>query len=173
MAGDTTMAGNVVLLLWVYTGSLFLPISFLKLLPVPVLEVSLEVTEGSSLNLRCLSCPSTLKTQGCFQHLFYHDGVVVGIPQVHLLPCNATITPGSPSLQVWEGYNPMTLRCLVQVGSAPVTFTWLWPGQEVAWGPVLALRDVKPGHSGTYQCMAINHVFQVLSPELVLVVTLW
>ncbi|NXB81782.1 HMCN2 protein, partial [Donacobius atricapilla] len=90
---------------------------------------------------------------------------------------NATITPGPPSLQVHTG-DPVTLRCSVQVGSAPVTFTWLHNGQEVARGPVLELGAVDVGHSGTYQCVATNQlgqdgqrVFRALSPELALEVT--
>lgn len=72
----------------------------------------------------------------------------------------------------------MTLRCSVQVGSAPVTFTWLHNGQEVARGPLLELGDVEVGHSGTYQCVATNQlgqdghrVFRALSTELALEVT--
>ncbi|XP_074385624.1 titin-like [Zonotrichia albicollis] len=72
----------------------------------------------------------------------------------------------------------MTLRCSVQVGSAPVTFTWLHNGHEVAQGPLLELRDIAVGHSGTYQCKATNQlgqdghrVFQAFSPELALEVT--
>ncbi|XP_059727354.1 Fc receptor-like protein 2 isoform X3 [Haemorhous mexicanus] len=91
---------------------------------------------------------------------------------------NATITLSPPSHQVHAG-DPVTLHCSVQVGSAPVTFTWLWNGQEVAQGPLLELRDIDVGHSGTYQCVATNQlgqdghrVFRALSPELVLAVTL-
>ncbi|KAL9823220.1 Fc receptor-like A [Geothlypis trichas] len=90
---------------------------------------------------------------------------------------NATITPGPLSHQVHAG-DPVTLRCSVQVGSAPVTFTWLHNGQEVARGPLLELRDIDVGHSGTYQCVATNQlgqdghrVFRALSPELALEVT--
>ncbi|NXV70175.1 CILP2 protein, partial [Molothrus ater] len=89
----------------------------------------------------------------------------------------ATITPSPLSRQVHAGEN-MTLHCSVQVGSAPVTFTWLHNGQEVAQGPLLELRDINVGHSGTYQCMATNQlgqdrhcVFRALSPELALEVT--
>ncbi|NWY35018.1 CD22 protein, partial [Pheucticus melanocephalus] len=92
---------------------------------------------------------------------------------------NATITPGPLAHQVCAGDN-VTLHCSVQVGSAPVTFTWLHNGQEVARGPLLELRDIDVGHSGTYQCMATNqlgqdghHVFWALSPELALTVTTW
>ncbi|KAL9823142.1 V-set and immunoglobulin domain-containing protein 2-like, partial [Geothlypis trichas] len=90
---------------------------------------------------------------------------------------NATITPGPLAHQVRAG-DPVTLRCSVQVGSAPVTFTWLHNGQEVARGPLLELRDIDVGHSGTYQCVATNQlgqdghrVFRALSPELALEVT--
>ncbi|NXE97892.1 HMCN2 protein, partial [Menura novaehollandiae] len=88
---------------------------------------------------------------------------------------NATITPGPPAHQVHTG-DPVTLRCSVQVGSAPVTFTWLQNGRQVAQGPLLELGDVDPGHSGTFQCVATNQldghrVFRALSPELALVVT--
>ncbi|XP_038017755.1 B-cell receptor CD22-like [Motacilla alba alba] len=90
---------------------------------------------------------------------------------------NATITPGALSHPVRAGDN-VTLRCSVQVGSAPVTFTWLHNGQEVARGPLLELRDVNVGHSGTYQCVATNQlgqdghrVFRAPSPELALEVT--
>ncbi|NWR25141.1 HMCN2 protein, partial [Emberiza fucata] len=92
---------------------------------------------------------------------------------------NATITPGPLAHQVRAGDN-VTLRCSVQVGSAPVTFTWLHNGQEVAQGPLLELRDIDVGHSGTYQCVATNQlgqdghrVFRVLSPELALEVKTW
>ncbi|XP_068034262.1 Fc receptor-like protein 2 [Anomalospiza imberbis] len=92
---------------------------------------------------------------------------------------NATITPGPPAHRVRAG-DPVSLRCSVQVGSAPVTFTWLHNGQEVARGPLLELGDIDVGHSGTYQCVATNQlgqdghrVFQALSPELALTVTTW
>ncbi|XP_059716765.1 Fc receptor-like A isoform X1 [Haemorhous mexicanus] len=96
---------------------------------------------------------------------------------VHVPVANATITPGPLSHQVHAG-DPVTLRCLVQVGSAPVTFSWLHNGQEVARGPLLEFRATNVGHSGTYQCMATNQadehrVFRALSPELVLEVTPW
>ncbi|XP_059727361.1 Fc receptor-like A isoform X2 [Haemorhous mexicanus] len=96
---------------------------------------------------------------------------------VHVPVANATITPGPLAHQVHPGDN-VTLRCPVQVGSAPVTFAWLHNGQEVARGPLLELRDIDVGHSGTYQCVATNQlgqdghrVFRALSPELELEVT--
>ncbi|RLV62666.1 hypothetical protein DV515_00019071 [Chloebia gouldiae] len=92
---------------------------------------------------------------------------------------NATITPGPLAHPVPAG-DPVTLRCSVQVGSAPVTFTWLHNGQEVARGPLLELGDIEVGHSGTYQCVATNQlgqdghrVFRALSTELALEVTTW
>ncbi|XP_071273521.1 Fc receptor-like protein 3 [Agelaius tricolor] len=92
---------------------------------------------------------------------------------------NATITPGPLSHQVHAGDN-VTLHCSVQVGSAPVTFTWLHNGREVAQGPLLEFGDIDVGHSGTYQCVATNQlgqdghrVFRALSPELALEVTTW
>ncbi|XP_054149481.1 Fc receptor-like protein 3, partial [Melozone crissalis] len=97
--------------------------------------------------------------------------VLQGPPEI---TANATITPGALAHQVHTGDN-VTLRCSVQVGSAPVTFTWLHNGQEVARGPLLELRDIDVGHSGTWQCVATNqlgqdghHVFRALSPELAL-----
>ncbi|XP_059727358.1 Fc receptor-like protein 4 isoform X1 [Haemorhous mexicanus] len=96
---------------------------------------------------------------------------------VRMPVANATITPGPLAHQVHPGDN-VTLRCPVQVGSAPVTFAWLHNGQEVARGPLLELRDIDVGHSGTYQCVATNQlgqdghrVFRALSPELELEVT--
>ncbi|NWH99831.1 HMCN2 protein, partial [Tichodroma muraria] len=87
---------------------------------------------------------------------------------------NATISPGAPAHQVRAG-DPVTLRCSVQVGSAPVTFSWLRDGQEVARGPLLELGHVDVGHSGTYQCVATNQLgrarHRALSPELALEVT--
>ncbi|NXB83747.1 CXAR protein, partial [Vidua chalybeata] len=90
---------------------------------------------------------------------------------------NATITPRPLSHLVHIG-DPVTLHCTVQVGSAPVTFTWLHNRQEVAHGPLLELGAVNVGRSGTYQCVATNQlgqdghcVFQALSPELTLETT--
>ncbi|TRZ06619.1 hypothetical protein HGM15179_020488 [Zosterops borbonicus] len=106
------------------------------------------------------------------------DSVAESVPLnvTILVPvANATITPGPLSHQVHAG-DPVTLCCSVQVGSPPVTFTWMHNGQEVARGPVLELGDVDVGHSGTYQCMATNQLgqdghrmFRALSPELALV----
>ncbi|KAF4792641.1 hypothetical protein TURU_119559 [Turdus rufiventris] len=105
---------------------------------------------------------------------------VLGVSSVDDLAvpvANATITPGPPALQVCPG-DPVTPLCSVQVGSAPLTFTWLHNGHQVARGPLLELGDIHVGHSGTYQCVATNQlgqdghrVFQALSPELELEVT--
>uniref|UniRef100_A0A8D2Q1P9 Ig-like domain-containing protein n=1 Tax=Zosterops lateralis melanops TaxID=1220523 RepID=A0A8D2Q1P9_ZOSLA len=96
----------------------------------------------------------------------------VSVPTVPV--ANATISPGPLSHQVHAG-DPVTLRCSVQVGSAPVTITWLHDRQKVAQGAILELGDVDVGHSGTYQCVATNQlgqdghrVFWTLSPELAL-----
>ncbi|NWS09327.1 HMCN2 protein, partial [Motacilla alba] len=90
---------------------------------------------------------------------------------------NATITLSPLAHQVRAG-DTVTLRCSVQVGSAPVTFTWLRNRQEVSQGPLLELGDIDVGHSGTYQCMATNQLgqdrhreFRAPSPELILAVT--
>ncbi|XP_059726913.1 Fc receptor-like protein 4 [Haemorhous mexicanus] len=98
---------------------------------------------------------------------------------VRMPVANATITPGPLAHQVHPGDN-VTLHCSVQVGSAPVTFTWLHNGQEVARGPLLELRDIDVGHSGTYQCVATNQlgqdghrVFRAFSPELAMTVKAW
>ncbi|XP_066194077.1 LOW QUALITY PROTEIN: high affinity immunoglobulin gamma Fc receptor I-like [Sylvia atricapilla] len=187
-----------------------------ELFTVPVLEGPPKLTEGSPLNLSCLSTSSPLRPQTRLLHLFYRDGQLVGGPQVspqllvpavgvshsgnyscqvqseggtvqkssaqlrvtvHMPVANATISPGPLSHQVHAG-NPVTLHCSVQVGLAPVNFTWLHNGQEVARGGVLELGDVDVGHSGTYQCVATNqlgqdghHVFEALSPKLALEVT--
>uniref|UniRef100_A0A8C3NCS6 Uncharacterized protein n=1 Tax=Geospiza parvula TaxID=87175 RepID=A0A8C3NCS6_GEOPR len=91
--------------------------------------------------------------------------VPVANATIHLSPLSHQLHPG----------DSMALRCSVQVGSAPVTFTWLHNGQEVAQGPLLELRDIDVGHSGTYQCVATNELdgHQALSPELALKVTPW
>ncbi|XP_066063039.1 Fc receptor-like protein 4 [Chamaea fasciata] len=96
---------------------------------------------------------------------------------VRMPVANATITPGPLTHHVHTG-DPVTLRCSVQVGSAPVNFTWLHNGQEVARGPILELGNISVGHSGTYQCVATNQlgqdghrVFRALSAELALEVT--
>ncbi|XP_031949036.1 Fc receptor-like protein 4 isoform X8 [Corvus moneduloides] len=310
---------------WVYSvlsrwkESAPVPVTVHKLFPVPVLEGPLKPTEGSPLNLSCLSTPSPLRPQAPLLHLFYRHGQLVGGPQgspqlllpavgvshsgnyscqvrsergavrkssarlrvtvrrvplsgvsvsaqppggqvvlgdrlvlnctvaagtgplsfswhrghpwallgtgphlelshvgdndsgryqcrasnrdsvaesvplnvtvlgeqdpqergdpIHVPVANATISPGALAQPVRAG-DPVTLRCSVQVGSAPVTFTWLRNGREVARGPLLELGDVHVGHSGTYQCVATNQlgqdghrVFRALSPELALTVT--
>ncbi|XP_062367198.1 Fc receptor-like protein 4 [Cinclus cinclus] len=204
---------------WVSSGVLRsapVPVTVHELFSVPVLEGPPELTEGSPLNLSCLSTPSPLRPPAPLLYSFYRDGQRVGGPQgspqllvpavgfshsgnywcqvsseggtvwkisarlgvtVHMPVANATITPSPPALQVRPG-DPVTLRCSVQVGSAPVTFTWLYNGQELARGPLLELGDVDVGHSGTYQCMATNQmgqdghrVFRALSPEVALEVT--
>ncbi|XP_066062584.1 Fc receptor-like protein 2 [Chamaea fasciata] len=98
--------------------------------------------------------------------------------QYHCRVSDGDIVAESDPLNVTVLGDPVTLRCLVQVGSAPVTFTWLHNGQEVARGPVMELGKISVEHSGTYQCMATNElgqdghrVFRALSAELALEVT--
>ncbi|XP_023801990.1 Fc receptor-like protein 2, partial [Cyanistes caeruleus] len=108
------------------------------------------------------------------------DSVAESVPLnvTVLVPvANATISAGALGQQVRAG-EPVRLRCSVQVGSAPVTFTWLRHGREVARGPLLELAPVGLAHSATYQCVASNQlgqdghrVFRALSPELLLEVT--
>ncbi|TRZ04996.1 hypothetical protein HGM15179_021295 [Zosterops borbonicus] len=108
------------------------------------------------------------------------DSVAESVPLnvTVLVPvANATITPGPLSHEVHTGDN-VTLHCSVQVGSAPVTFTWRHNGREVAQGPILELGDVDVRDSGTYQCVATNQLgqdghcmFRALSPELALEVS--
>ncbi|XP_048144437.1 Fc receptor-like protein 4 isoform X8 [Corvus hawaiiensis] len=201
---------------WIKLESAPVTVTVHKLFPVLVLEGPPEPTEGSPLNLRCLSTPRPLQPQAPLLHLFYRDGRLVGGPQgspqlllpavgvshsgnyscqvrseqgavrkssarlrvtVRMPVANATISPGALAQPVRAG-DPVTLRCSVQVGSAPVTFTWLCNGSEVAQGPLLELGDIHVGHSGTYQCVATNQlgqdghrVFRALSPELALTVT--
>uniref|UniRef100_A0A803VG42 Ig-like domain-containing protein n=1 Tax=Ficedula albicollis TaxID=59894 RepID=A0A803VG42_FICAL len=123
-----------------------------------------------------------------------HNGTELSLPPLQLghylcrvsdgdsaaesVPLNVTVL-GERDPRVRPG-DPVTLRCSVQVGSAPVTFTWLRDGREVARGPLLELGAVDVGHSGTYQCVATNQlgqdghrVFRALSPELALEVTSW
>ncbi|XP_074400315.1 low affinity immunoglobulin gamma Fc region receptor III-like [Zonotrichia albicollis] len=139
-----------------------------------------ELRNGTELTL----FPLKLHHSGCYRcRGWLKDRQwVVSAPvtvTVHVPVANATITPGPLAHQVRAGDN-VTLRCSVQVGSKPVTFTWLHNGQEVARGPLLELRAFDVGHSGTYQCVATNqlgqdghHLFQALSPELALMVTTW
>ncbi|XP_031949078.1 Fc receptor-like protein 4 isoform X19 [Corvus moneduloides] len=291
---------------WKESESAPVTVTVHELFPVPVLEGPPEPTEGSPLNLSCLSTPSPLRPRAPLLHLFYRDGRLVGGPQGSpqlLLPAvgvshsgnyscevrsergtvrkssallrvtvrrvplsgvsvsaqppgaqvvlgdrlvlscavaagtgplsfswhrgdswallgtgprlelrhagdndsghyqcqasdgdsmaksvpmnvtvlvpvaNATISPGALAQPLRAG-DPVTLRCSVQVGSAPVTFTWLRNGRDVARGPLLELGDIHVGHSGTYQCVATNQlgqdghrVFRALSPELALTVT--
>ncbi|XP_074400411.1 Fc receptor-like A [Zonotrichia albicollis] len=139
-----------------------------------------ELRNGTELTL----FPLKLHHSGCYRCRGWLTDRqwVVSAPvtvTVHVPVANATITPGPLAHQVRAGDN-VTLRCSVQVGSKPVTFTWLHNGQEVARSPLLELRAIDVGHSGTYQYVATNqlgqdghHIFQALSPELALMVTTW
>uniref|UniRef100_A0A674HKI8 Ig-like domain-containing protein n=1 Tax=Taeniopygia guttata TaxID=59729 RepID=A0A674HKI8_TAEGU len=176
------------------------PISCPEPFPVPVLEVPPEPTEGSPLTLSSpllhvfyrdgqvvgvpqgspqLLVPAVgVSHSGNYSCEVRSEGGAVQKSSawlrimVRMPVANATITLSPLAHQVRAG-DPVTLRCSVQVGSAPVTFTWRHNGQEVAQGPLLELGDVNVGHSGTYQCVATNQLdsHQALSPELVLTVT--
>ncbi|XP_077048048.1 Fc receptor-like A [Agelaius phoeniceus] len=176
---------------WVKNRS---PIFSPELVRVLVLKGPPEPTQGSPLTLSCLSSPSLLRPQAPLLQVFYWDGQVVGglqgslqllVPTVEVshsgnYSCQVHSEVGamrknSARLRVTVHSDSMTLHCLVQVGFAPVTFTWLHNGQEVARGPLLQLGAFDEGHSGTYQCVATNQLDgrQALSPELALEVTPW
>ncbi|XP_074385677.1 Fc receptor-like protein 4 [Zonotrichia albicollis] len=142
----------------------------LPCVPSPLCGVTPSPTSPITLTPLVPTYPHQLPAPPCALSL-------VSVPTVPV--ANAIITLGTLSHQVRAGDN-VTLRCLVQVGSAPVTFTWLHNGQEVTQGPLLELRAVNVGHSGTYQCIATNQlghdghrVFRALSQELALLVTPW
>uniref|UniRef100_A0A8C9NA35 Ig-like domain-containing protein n=1 Tax=Serinus canaria TaxID=9135 RepID=A0A8C9NA35_SERCA len=154
--------------------------SFMSWSPAVTVTVHGEQPHGWNSNLltapKALPCPLSFSCNGenvaetdPLNVTVLGDASPVCVPAVPV--ANATITPGPLSHQVPAGDN-VTLRCSVQVGSAPVTFTWLRNRQEVARGPLLELRDIDVGHSGIYQCMATNQlgqdrhrVFRELSPE--------
>ncbi|XP_056366508.1 LOW QUALITY PROTEIN: Fc receptor-like protein 4 [Oenanthe melanoleuca] len=69
---------------WVASGmSLSAPVTVTvhELFTVPVLEGPPELTEGSPLNLSCLSTPSPLRPPAPLLYRFYRDGQSVGGPQ--------------------------------------------------------------------------------------------
>ncbi|XP_057898621.1 Fc receptor-like protein 4 [Melospiza georgiana] len=195
--GRYSCRGWVESLGWKQSAPVTVTVHELSTVPALVLEGPPEITEGSPLNLSCLSTPSPLRPPAPLLYLFYKDGQVLGGPQGSpqlLLPAVGVSHSGNYSCQVqsqfgavWKSSTQLsvtvrsdnvTLRCSVQVGSAPVTFTWLHNGQEVARGPLLEFGDISVGHSGTYQCVATNQlgqdghrVFRATSPELALEVT--
>uniref|UniRef100_A0A8U7NUS8 Uncharacterized protein n=1 Tax=Corvus moneduloides TaxID=1196302 RepID=A0A8U7NUS8_CORMO len=103
------------------------PISFPELFPVPVLEGPPEPTEGSPLNLSCLSTPSPLRPRAPLLHLFYRHGRLVGGPQGSpqlLLPAVGVSHSGNYSCQVRSERGPV----LVGLQGQP------WVGFEEHWG---------------------------------------
>ncbi|XP_068030938.1 high affinity immunoglobulin epsilon receptor subunit alpha [Anomalospiza imberbis] len=195
MAGDTGMAGKVALLLWDW---LVLQVPAWALLEGDTVTLrcrgwrNMKVTrvsfyregmelgvlhDGTELSLSPLQLNHSgrYRCKGWVKSLGWKESAPVTVT-VQVPVANATITPGPPAHRVRAG-DAVILHCTVLVGSAPVTFTWLHNGQEVAWGPLLELEDIDVGHSGTYQCVATNQLGQdghrALSPELALEVTLW
>ncbi|XP_048144370.1 Fc receptor-like A [Corvus hawaiiensis] len=80
-----------------------------ELFPVPVLEGSPEPTEGSPLNLSCLSTPSPLRPRAPLLHLFYRHGRLAGGPQGSpqlLLPTLGVSHSGNYSCQVRSERGP-------------------------------------------------------------------
>ncbi|KAM4755792.1 high affinity immunoglobulin gamma Fc receptor I-like isoform 2-T2 [Cyanocitta cristata] len=94
-----------------------------ELFPVPVLEGPPEPTEGSPLNLSCLSTPSPLRPRAPLLHLFYRDGQLVGGPQGSpqlLLPAVGVSHSGSYSCEVrseWGTVRKSSARLRVTVRS--------------------------------------------------------
>ncbi|XP_039569257.1 Fc receptor-like A [Passer montanus] len=97
--------------------------------------------------------------------------IITRVPPSLTVSLHPSLSQPHPSLQFPHGLQ--VLPSPPWVGSAPVTFTWLHNGQEVAQGPILELRAVNVGHSGTYRCVATNQLdgHQAFSPELDLAVT--
>uniref|UniRef100_A0A8U7NUG4 Uncharacterized protein n=1 Tax=Corvus moneduloides TaxID=1196302 RepID=A0A8U7NUG4_CORMO len=155
-----------------------------KLFPVPVLEGPPEPTEGSPLNLSCLSTPSPLRPRAPLLHLFYRHGRLVGGPQGSpqlLLPAVGVSHSGNYSCQVRSERGPwvplsgvsvsaqppggqvalgdrLVLSCAVAAGTGPLSFSW---HRGDSWallgtGPPLELRHVVDNDSGHYQCRASN-----------------
>ncbi|XP_063276522.1 Fc receptor-like protein 4 isoform X6 [Prinia subflava] len=119
-----------------------------ELFSVPVLEGPPEVTEGSPLNLSCLSTPSPLRPRAPLLHLFYQDGQLVGGPQVSpqlLVPAVGVSHSGNYSCQVRseEGtVQKSSARLGVTVRRVPpsgVSLSAQPPGGQVALGDSLVL----------------------------------
>ncbi|XP_071311774.1 low affinity immunoglobulin gamma Fc region receptor II-like [Agelaius tricolor] len=188
MAGNTGMARKVVLLLWAQTLGLAAAQTTLLLVEPPWRPVML----WDRVTLTCQGLGTAGATtwykdgqpwgqQGPDHFTFTKSGTCeCDRPGTRFSPPVIVLNDGLvlqvPAQALLEG-DTVTLRCSVQVGSAPLTFTWLHNGQEVARGPLLELGEIEVGHSGTYRCVATNQldlhcVFQAPSTELVVAVTL-
>uniref|UniRef100_A0A8U7NVL2 Uncharacterized protein n=1 Tax=Corvus moneduloides TaxID=1196302 RepID=A0A8U7NVL2_CORMO len=124
------------------------PISFPELFPVPVLEGAPESTEGSPLNLSCLSITSPLRPRAPLLHLFYRDGRLVGGPQGSpqlLLPAVGVSHSGNYSCEVRSergAVRKSSARLRVTVRRVPlsgVSVSAQPPGGQVALGDRLVL----------------------------------
>ncbi|XP_059343267.1 low affinity immunoglobulin gamma Fc region receptor II-like [Ammospiza nelsoni] len=96
-------------------------------------ETDLEVFSNStelSLSPLQLNHSGHYSFKGQVEYWVWKESALVTVT-VHVPVANATIIPSPLSHQV---------------GSAPVTFTWLHNGQEVAWGALLELRAINVGH---------------------------
>uniref|UniRef100_A0A674GG96 Fc receptor-like protein 4 n=1 Tax=Taeniopygia guttata TaxID=59729 RepID=A0A674GG96_TAEGU len=119
-----------------------------ELFSVPVLEGPPEPTEGSPLNLRCLSTRSPLRPRAPLLHVFYRDGQMVGgswgSPQL-LVPTVGVSHSGNYSCEVRsEGgvVRKSSARLRVTVRRVPpsgVSLSAQPPGAQVALGDRLVL----------------------------------
>ncbi|KAM4755400.1 LOW QUALITY PROTEIN: Fc receptor-like A [Cyanocitta cristata] len=111
---------------WIEPESAPLTVTVHELFPLLVLEGPPEPTEGSPLNLSCLSTPSPLRPRAPLLHLFYRDGRLVGgrqwSPQL-LLPAVGVSHSGNYSCEVRSERGPCgraapgsASRCAVSAG---------------------------------------------------------
>ncbi|XP_056366486.1 Fc receptor-like protein 4 [Oenanthe melanoleuca] len=120
-----------------------------ELFTVPVLEGPPELTEGSPLNLSCLSTPSPLRPPAPLLYRFYRDGQSVGGPQGFpqlLVPAVGVSHSGNYSCEVRsEGgaVRKSSARLGVTVRRVPLSGVSLSvqpPGGQVALGDRLVLN---------------------------------
>ncbi|XP_014748282.1 PREDICTED: Fc receptor-like protein 4 [Sturnus vulgaris] len=127
--------------IWGWRNSAPVPVTVQELFSVPVLEGSPEFTEGSPLNLSCLSTPSPLRPPAPLLYRFYRHGQLVGGPQgspqllvpavgvshsgnyswVPLSRVSLSVQP--PGAQVALG-DRLVLSCAVAMGTGPLSFSW-------------------------------------------------
>ncbi|XP_048144560.1 low affinity immunoglobulin gamma Fc region receptor III-like [Corvus hawaiiensis] len=94
---------------WIESESVPVTVTVHELFPVLVLEGPPEPTEGSPLNLSCLSIPRPLRPRAPLLHLFYRHGRLVGGPQGSpqlLLPAVGVSHSGNYSCQVRSERGP-------------------------------------------------------------------